>query len=57
MVIPKCGHAPQIEKSGVVNRLASQFLRDKLRAIPPNLDAARLLNPPRRPPFWPSPKG
>jgi pimeloyl-ACP methyl ester carboxylesterase len=43
VVIPKCGHAPQIEKAGLVNKLVIRFLRDKLRSIPPQLDAARFL--------------
>jgi pimeloyl-ACP methyl ester carboxylesterase len=47
VVIPKCGHAPQIERAGLVNRLISRFLRDKLKAIPPALAASRFLN--RRP--------
>jgi abhydrolase domain-containing protein 6 len=44
VVIPKCGHAPQIEKSRLVNQLISRYLRDKLRAIPPALDPARFLS-------------
>ena len=43
VVIPKCGHAPQIEKARLVNQLVSRFLRDKLKAIPPQLDASRFL--------------
>lgn len=43
VVIPKCGHAPQIEKAMLVNRLVVRFLRDKLKAIPPALDPARFL--------------
>ena len=35
VVIPKCGHAPQIEKARLVNHLVLRFLRDGLRAIPP----------------------
>jgi abhydrolase domain-containing protein 6 len=49
VVIPNCGHAPQIERAGLVNRLISRFLRDKLKAIPPGLAPARFLN--RRPAF------
>ncbi|MFO0960399.1 MAG: alpha/beta fold hydrolase [Isosphaeraceae bacterium] len=56
VVIPKCGHAPQIEKAGLVNKLVLHFLRDTLRSIPPALEPARLLNPPKRPPFWPAGK-
>jgi pimeloyl-ACP methyl ester carboxylesterase len=44
VVIPRCGHAPQIERAGLVNRLISQFLRDKLKPIPPDLRAERFLN-------------
>jgi pimeloyl-ACP methyl ester carboxylesterase len=43
VVIPKCGHAPQIEKARLVNHLISRFLRDTLRTIPPALDPQRLL--------------
>jgi pimeloyl-ACP methyl ester carboxylesterase len=43
VVIPKCGHAPQIEKSRLVNQLVHRFVRDKLRTIPPPLDAMRFL--------------
>ena len=43
VVIPKCGHAPQIEKSRLVNTLITRFLRDRLKAIPPTLDPARFL--------------
>ena len=44
VVIPKCGHAPQIEKSRLVNTLVTRFLRDRLKAVPPTLDPARFLN-------------
>lgn len=44
VVIPKCGHAPQIEKSRLVNHLISRYLRDKLKVIPPALEPARFLN-------------
>ena len=43
VVIPKCGHAPQIEKARLVNQLVLRFLRDKLKTIPPALDPARFL--------------
>ena len=43
VVIPKCGHAPQIEKSRLVNQLVLRFLRDRLKTIPPTLDPARFL--------------
>jgi pimeloyl-ACP methyl ester carboxylesterase len=45
VVIPKCGHAPQIEKARLVNQLVLRFLRDRLKTIPPALDPARFLNP------------
>lgn len=43
VVISKCGHAPQIEKSRLINGLVSKYLRDKLTTIPPQLDATRWL--------------
>ncbi|MFM7319704.1 MAG: alpha/beta fold hydrolase, partial [bacterium] len=43
VVIPKCGHAPQIEKSRLINGLVSKYLRDKLKSVPVQLDAARWL--------------
>jgi pimeloyl-ACP methyl ester carboxylesterase len=49
VVIPKCGHAPQIEKARVVNHLISRFLRDKLKSIPPALDPDRFLELQSRP--------
>ncbi len=48
VVIPKCGHAPQIEKAGLVNKLVVRFLRDKLKAIPPPLDPVRFLDRSRK---------
>jgi pimeloyl-ACP methyl ester carboxylesterase len=48
VVIPRCGHAPQIEKAGLVNQLVHRFFRDKLKAIPPMLDPARFLARPDR---------
>ncbi|MHC5538700.1 ornithine lipid biosynthesis O-acyltransferase OlsI [Singulisphaera rosea] len=44
VVIPKCGHAPQIEKARIVNQLVLQFLRDRLKSVPPTLDPQRFLN-------------
>jgi abhydrolase domain-containing protein 6 len=44
VVIPNCGHAPQIEKPRMVNHLISRYLRDKLRTIPPALDPTRFLS-------------
>ena len=41
VVIPDCGHAPQIERARLVNRLISRFLRDKLKSIPPSLSPNR----------------
>ena len=43
VVIPKCGHAPQIEKAHLVNTLVTRFLKGKLQAIPPQLDPGRYL--------------
>ena len=43
VVIPRCGHAPQIEKSRLVNELVLRFFRDKLKNIPPALDPGRFL--------------
>ena len=43
VVIPKCGHAPQIEKSRLINTLVLRFLRDGLKNIPQPLDAAKFL--------------
>ena len=34
LVLPDCGHAPQIEKSPQVNRLVMRFLKDRLKTIP-----------------------
>ena len=45
VVIPRCGHAPQIEKARLVNKLVTRFLRDELTSIPPALDATRCLDP------------
>lgn len=41
VLIPGCGHAPQIEKSGVVNTFLTRFLRDRLRTIPAHFDPFR----------------
>ena len=41
--IPKCGHAPQIEKARLINQLVVRYLKDKLKVIPPALDADRFL--------------
>jgi abhydrolase domain-containing protein 6 len=38
VVIPRCGHAPQIEKARLVNQLISRYLRDKLKTVHPALD-------------------
>jgi pimeloyl-ACP methyl ester carboxylesterase len=43
VVIPRCGHAPQIEKARLVNQLISRYLRDKLNTVHPALDPRRLL--------------
>jgi pimeloyl-ACP methyl ester carboxylesterase len=44
VVIPKCGHAPQIENARLVNRLISLYLRDKLDSVPPALDPRRVID-------------
>ena len=49
VVIPKCGHAPQIEKAHLVNQIVTRFLKDGLRSIPPQLDPARYLARGRKP--------
>jgi pimeloyl-ACP methyl ester carboxylesterase len=49
IVIPRCGHAPQIEKSRLVNTLITRFLRDKLKNIPPTLDPDGFFNKEIRP--------
>ena len=49
VVIPKCGHAPQIEKSRLVNTLITRFLRDRLKNIHPMLEPARFLKKQSRP--------
>ena len=43
VVIPKCGHAPQIEKARLVNQLVKRFLRDKWKPTPVGLDPMRFL--------------
>ena len=48
VVIPKCGHAPQIEKARLVNQLVVRYLKDKLKTIPPTLDPERFLQRARR---------
>ncbi len=49
IVIPKCGHAPQIEKSRLVNHLVMRYLRDRLKTVPPALDPGRFLRGEHRP--------
>ncbi|MFI5458811.1 MAG: alpha/beta fold hydrolase [Isosphaerales bacterium] len=44
VVIPHCGHAPQIEKAPLVNQLVSRYLRDQLKTIPVDLDPYRFLS-------------
>jgi pimeloyl-ACP methyl ester carboxylesterase len=43
VVIPHCGHAPQIEKSRLVNTLIHRFLRNRLGPVPSSLSADRFL--------------
>lgn len=52
VLIRGCGHAPQIEKAGVVNTFLSRFLRDRLRTIPPQFDPQRRERPGLRVPSW-----
>lgn len=49
LVIPRCGHAPQIEKARLVNQLVVRYLKDKLRLVPPTLDPERFLSRSHRP--------
>lgn len=43
VVIPNCGHAPQIEKARQVNQLVARFLDGRLKTIPKSLDPERFL--------------
>lgn len=43
VVIPRCGHAPQIEKPRLVNQLISRYLRGELEAVHPALDPRAFL--------------
>ena len=52
VIIPRCGHAPQIEKSRLVNTLISRFLRDQLKTIPPDLDPIRASREPHPMTSW-----
>ena len=45
LVLPNCGHAPQIEKARQVNQLVARFLDDRLKTIPKPLGPARFLKP------------
>ena len=54
LVIPDCGHAPQIERSRLVNKLVDRFLHDRLGPIPRALDAERYLD--AQAPFTPAPR-
>ncbi|WP_165073578.1 alpha/beta fold hydrolase [Paludisphaera rhizosphaerae] len=42
-VVADCGHAPQIEKSRIINQMIVRFLNDRLGPIPRPLDANRFL--------------
>lgn len=46
VVIPRCGHAPQIEKARLVNKLIVRHLTDKLGRLPKAFDPAQLLDRP-----------
>ena len=52
VLIPRCGHAPQIEKSRLVNTLITRFLRDQLKTIPPMLDPGRAAREERSEGSW-----
>ena len=52
VLIPRCGHAPQIEKSRLVNTLISRFLRDQLKTSPPVLDPIRAARDPHPMTSW-----
>ncbi len=41
VTIPRCGHAPQLEKPGLVNRLVAHFLTSPQPAALPRLDELR----------------
>lgn len=56
VVLPGCGHAPQIEKARLVNQLVVGFLHDTLKAVPPALDPARYLREQRREPVRQGPR-
>ena len=43
VVIPKCGHAPQIEKARLVNQLVVRYLKDKLKVSSPRARSERFL--------------
>lgn len=45
-IIPGCGHAPQIERSRLVNSLVLRFLRSGLGKVPPDLSPERFLAEP-----------
>lgn len=44
VVIPRCGHAPQIEKARLVNGLIERHLTGRLGRLPKSLDPARVLD-------------
>lgn len=43
VVIPRCGHAPQIERARLVNDLITRFLKGRLKTIPRALSPDRYL--------------
>jgi len=49
LMIPKCGHAPQIEKPWLINRLVVHFLTAPNPSSNPGLTQLLLTNPPRVP--------
>jgi len=50
VVIPRCGHAPQIERARLVNDLIRRFLQGRLKTIPRSLAPDRYLEVQRREP-------
>ena len=48
VVIPRCGHAPQIERARLVNDLIRRFLKGRLKTIPRALAPDRYLDERRR---------
>lgn len=45
LVLPDCGHVPQIEKARQANPFVARFLKDRLKTIPNTLTPDRFLSP------------